>query len=154
MRLRFSVSKVWLPWQTLETVLPMFCLRAQNRLTSYQNHHIPQRNMIMDSREACSFCQWYCSRPTVYLSTSSTSACGKVCHFYSSLNSKRWISANTLPTLIRMFLFTQFRSVHRQYLLIKTVTFCISRRSALWIWKLADCCSSIPFPFCWEVRHY
>lgn len=117
-------------------MVPVFCLGAQNRLTSYQNRHIPQWNMIKDSREACSFCQWYCSRPTVYLSTGSTSACGKEYHFYSSLNSKRWISANTLPIVIRMLLFTQFRRVHQHYLLLKTVILSISEHIALWTWKL------------------
>ena len=125
-------------------MVPVFCLGAQNRLTSYQNRHILQWNMIIDSREACSFCQWYCSYPTVYISlnsvlTSSSSARGKECHFYSWLNSKTWIPANTLPTPIRMFLFTHFNSVHQQYLLIQIVTFSISIHIAPWTWKRADC---------------
>lgn len=45
---------------------------------------------------------------------------------YNSLKSKRWISTNILPSPIKMFLFTQFRRQHQQYLFINTVTFSIS----------------------------
>lgn len=41
----------------------------------------------------------------------------------------------TLPTLIRMFLFSQFRGMHQQYLLINTVTFSIFKYIVLWTSK-------------------
>lgn len=74
--------------------------------------------------------------------------------FYSSLNSKRWISANTLPTPIEMFLFTQFRSEHQQYLWINAVTFSIAKRIALRTWKRADRRGAARYPFWWEAGHY
>lgn len=71
--------------------------------------------------------------------TSSTSACGKE-YFYSSLNSERWTFENILLTLIRMFLFTQFRIMHQQYFLIHAVTFSIFKHIVRWTSKRMHHC--------------
>lgn len=41
---------------------------SRKQATSYRDGHSPQWNTIVDSREACSLCQCYCSCPKVYFS--------------------------------------------------------------------------------------